>query len=832
MANIPGAANALPGSYVEVETRSRGASIPGGIRIAAIIGEGSRNEVIVSSALGEGRDGLNSEYSSTNGSDGRHFALSLYPVVSGRTKLYKNGVLLSGLEDDIDGYSFSNLYDYRIDSSTGRIELQTAYIVNQGGLNYKAVSSNVGQGSIQNLSVSDTNAPTETWTIKCVSVQRDVGGSPIDKSAKFIAFGSVSGTQTDALGNPILWVANNSVVDNGIIKFSILEEESMGSSISPFREGDTFTVKVKSGVLLKNDTLTATYIAESDLNDPTFFISMSEVQAKHGLASTENTLSLGCQLAFDNGAPGIMCVQAAPSIPKRSSYDLIDSFNASSSDVNEFVLPLPVGVTPDSDSEIHFFVTNPATGVETQVIPNKFEFYTLGTSGKPSLSTFVNDNTSAPTGYAYSYTVIKDDAALNFGSDGYINANQVDTSTALFSSSLVEFDSSYVGKNVLIENANNASNVGEFEVLSVLEGKLLIKTTGSDFITESSLVFEVRDPDSQSDYVVLNKNVVPNGYSVRATLITDKDATFYDAGWSNALESLELVEVDIVVPLPLQTKSVIFQNALSHCRTMSTTKNKKERVLLTGAISGLKPDHILGTKLAAVEDIGVLEGIQGDEVNEVLTGNTEDLASYSVTEAFGNTFRCVYFYPDEIVVQAGTSNVVVDGFYAAAAAAGYLSATTNVSIPLTNKTLSGFSILKTKQFKNEIVEQLASAGVTVLKPVTGGANVIWGKTTTQSGFPEEEEISIVFIRDRVAKTLRAGFAGFAGNPESDETPLTMSARAVVLLNSLVSQKLITAWKDLKVVRDSSEPRQWNIVCRVQPTYPVNWIYIKVDLGLI
>jgi hypothetical protein len=263
---------------------------------------------------------------------------------------------------------------------------------------------------------------------------------------------------------------------------------------------------------------------------------------------------------------------------------------------------------------------------------------------------------------------------------------------------------------------------------------------------------------------------------------------------------------------------------------MSNIRNKKERVLFCGAINGLKPENLTGASDAAVEDIGVLAGIQGETVTDVLAGNIEDLANYSVADAFGSTYRCVYFYPDQIVVQAGAENVLIDGFYIAAAAAGYCAADVRIENPLTNKVLSGFSILRNKTFKTSVLEQLAEAGVCTLQPVTGGGRVIWGLTTSQSGYPEEEEISIVFIRDRVAKTLRAGFAGFIGIPEDANTPAILNTRAVVLLNSLIAQGLITAYKDLSVARDSADPRQWNITVRVQPTYPVNFIYIKVGLG--
>lgn len=939
MANIPGASSALPGVIVDVVTQSRGASVPGGIRVSAIIGEGARTEVIVSSAAGGGSDGFNSSYTSTSGSDGRHFKLSLFPLVSNRVRLFRNGVPLVGLEGQIDSGSFNSAYDYRVDIATGRVELQKAFLVDQGGSFVVPLSTNVGVGVVNSLSLEDVNAPSETWTIRCVSVQRDSMNAPIANTAKFIAFGTVSGAKLDANGNPVIWIANNQLVSNGVLKFSISESSPV------FREGDGFTVKVKSGVLSRNDSLTAEYIYVADLNDPEFLDSMDSITKKHGLASLDNNLSLGCQLALSNTAPGILCVQAAPSLPRRQSLLLVDEFDSTSSDNDDFTFPFPLGVQPDNDAQIHFFVTNPATNVETQVLPNKLDYFTLDTGGgNPTTNAFVTSNVAAPGGYSFFYTVVKKEATVLSGFDGYLARDPSSTGNKGFFSYSSQFDSSFIGKKLKIQDAKNVANDrnshdftnsipvdGYLTINAVQNGQALVGfdssvsstftftpignhatqnlayqvveldgtsvsgfsgtdgyitlaasgTTGrffglsaSNFNTltspttrqlkisgnaafngtyditavdsvdgdyvdirkvfnnESLLRFEVIDPAEESFYVVLNRNVAPNGNSIRVSYVDSRDASFFDAGWTNALESLELVECDILVPLPKQTKSVIFQNALQHCKTMSQNKNKKERLLFTGAIAGLKPENITGASPAAVEDIGVLEGIQGDEITEVLAGNFEDLTNYSVGDAFGNTFRCVYFYPDQIVVQAGADNVLVDGFYIAAAAAGYLSAVSRVEIPLTNKVLSGFTILRNKQYSPTVQEQLAAAGVTLLVPVQGGGNVIWGRTTTQSGFPEEEEISIVFIRDRIAKAMRLGFKGFIGIPEDDNTVSTLSARAIGLLTSFIAQGLITQYKDLQVQRDSVDPRQWNIAVKVQPTYPVNFIYIRVSIGTL
>lgn len=824
MPNIPGTSNILPGVVTDVTTNSTGVAVNTGLRVSCIMGEGLRSEVIVASALGSGKDGFNSTFTSTVGSVGRFFQLAFAPIVSNRTTLFKNGLPLVGLESTSVGTgTFSNAYDYRINITTGRIELQQAHLVDQGGKNYTASSLNIGDGYISVLTLVDANAPTETWTIKCVSVQRTSLGARISGTAKFIAFGSISGNLTDSNGNIITWTSNGTLTSNGILSFEIFD------GLTTFQEGDTFTIKIAGGALVKNDSLTATYIAQGDLNDPTFFTDMKNLSAKHGAVSLDNTLSLGSQLAFDNGTPGVLAMQTAPPLPRRTSYILETNFQGSASpNYDGYLLPFSPGVVPDINSNIHIFVTDPTTGIEKQLLANKWPFYTLDTAGQPTTQSFVFSDIASPAGYNFSYTVQNYTESLFFGQDGYVN---VIGATTYFSSATYLFTAIDVGREVKVIHATNAGNIATFTITAVNNG--IATVTGGTPVTEHNVTFEVLDTVSpKTPYLVLNHNIVPIGNTLRVTIIDARDAPFFDAGWLTALLTLEAFELDILVPLPKQTMSAIFQNALTHCKTMSNNQNKKERVLFIGAINGLTPDNLTGAKAAAVENIGVLEGIQGDTVAEILAGSTEDLTNYGVPDNFGNTFRCVYFFPDQIVVQVGGDNVIIDGFYLAPAAAGFFSATSNISMPLTNKTLSGFQILKNRQFSNTVIGQLATAGVTVVQPIAGGGRVIWGLTTTQSGFPEEQEISIVFIRDRIAKNFRAGFAGFIGLPEDTDTVALLTARAVSMLKGFIGQKLITNYANLSVARDSVDPRQWNIGVFVQPVYPINWIYIQVGIGTL
>lgn len=816
MANIEGGSgNELPGSYVIVQTRSRGVSVPGGVRTAALIGEGSRFERIVNSAVGGGNDGFNEDYSSSlSGADGRHFALSTVPVVSNRTTIYRNGIPLVGLEQEFneDSGTFSDIYNYRLNITNGRIELQTAALVDQGGSYYTASAINVGTGTITGLSLVDENAPTETWTIRCSSVRRDGAGDPIDGYAKFIAQGSVSGLILDGYGNNYTWQSNGVAISNGIIQFAV---EEGGTT---FREGDKFTIQVRSGVLTRGDSLTASYIAETDLNDPEFFNDLDALAAKHGPASTTNRLTLGAQIAFANSPPGVWAVQAAPAIPRRVSYSLEASASGGAA-VDDLQFNLPLNVVPDVDSNINFFITDSATGIETQIFPNKVDFYDASYTASPNSFHF--------GAQVYSYTVILVDAVVSEGDDGVIDS--IGPSSATVTSSTILFTSADVGRTLKILSPD--VNAGSYTIASVEDGVATI--SGGSFTDSTAAEFTVIDNTLETAKILFTDDLALGATdSLRATVVDLKDAAFFDANWTAALESLESIECDMVVPLPSQTISAIFQTARAHCESMSNVENKKERILLIGAIRGLTTENVLGTEDAAVEDIGILEGIQGDSVSEILAGTVEDLSDYSVTSAYGNTFRVVYFYPDEIVVTIGGTRTKIDGFFMAAAAAAFFSATTNVAVPLTNKTLAGFTILRDRLLRPSALKNLTAAGITVVQPVSGGGKVIWGKTTTQSGFAEEEEISVVFIRDRIAKSTRGAFDRFAGNPEDRFTQGTLMARANSVMQSFISRGLITAFADLKVVRDSVEPRQWNISVAVQPVYPINWIFLKVGIGLL
>lgn len=115
------------------------------------------------------------------------------------------------------------------------------HLVDLGGNNFfEPLSTNVGQGSLTNLEA--LSGITETWTIKCIAVQRNPSNVPIADTAKFVAIGSLSGTKYNEYGDPYIWMADGYVVSNGVLSFGITETSPV------FREGDGFIVKVAGAI--------------------------------------------------------------------------------------------------------------------------------------------------------------------------------------------------------------------------------------------------------------------------------------------------------------------------------------------------------------------------------------------------------------------------------------------------------------------------------------------------------------------------------------------------------------------------------------------------------
>jgi hypothetical protein len=101
---------------------------------------------------------------------------------------------------------------------------------------YMPASTNIGQGTINDLTLTNIDAPNDNWKILCVFVEQDGYGNPIPMTAKFEVIGENYGNVRDQYTNSIIWVANDIIVDSIMFSFSITETMQ-------FQAGDYFIMQ-------------------------------------------------------------------------------------------------------------------------------------------------------------------------------------------------------------------------------------------------------------------------------------------------------------------------------------------------------------------------------------------------------------------------------------------------------------------------------------------------------------------------------------------------------------------------------------------------------------
>ena len=857
MANIPGIPGYVDlGAYSRVQTIPGSVSVPGGARQLCIMGEGRREELIVSSAIGSGEDGEAADFS-TEDPDGRHFQLSLYPIISNRLDLYLNGSLLTGTEDEvINSGAFTPGIDYRLNITTGRIELKNASLVDQSGTGagvyWRTVTgiTNTGSTNPTDIELLDDSAPEERWTLRCIDVQEDGYGNRMPGTAIFSVTGSVTGAvRSEVTGQPILWrsdgapstTAGARLVENSnrlaitdttfdLPALTIYEHYSLvvvtdagsqnGTYIAYEVDLDGFDASTEQSILLRNtDGTTPTFTADAS-------VSVEIITANSILAFVMDDTGVG-DTVFAVGDRFVIEVESGV----LQARDQLSAKYIATIDVEdpEYFVSAEKLYTkhgyPESGNTIaigaQLAFANQAPGLwAIQCKPPLPRRTTETVLAADDLTTSATEGASGNSALSDLMFEIEFPGQPDGDTEVLIFVVDTDgTETQIFPKKWAFYDSAL------------DSNAAKREWTGV--------TVGAGTQTNSyTVVNEEEDLGNNFTrdvaYLMITKDLaLDEGQGLKIIYIDEKDANYFDAYWSSALENLETVDLYMIAPLPQLAYNSVFRSVLAHVESMSSTLNRHERIMLFGAIPDVTIDALMGRELVAVEDIGVIEGVQGDDVEEVLNGDIEDLQDYSMETNWGNSYRAVYFYPDEIVVPIAGQNTLMEGFYLSCAGGGWLAAQGSVALPLSRKTLAGFTITRDNLPTQSQINDLGSVGVTLVTPVLGGGKVRHGQTTTSSGTPEEEEISIVSIRDYIAKVTRQVLENrFVGTVENPTTAAAINNITTLTLSSFLTQGLITQFTGVNVSRDDVEPRQWNVSFAIQPAYPVNWIFIDISVGVL
>ncbi len=366
--------------------------------------------------------------------------------------------------------------------------------------------------------------------------------------------------------------------------------------------------------------------------------------------------------------------------------------------------------------------------------------------------------------------------------------------------------------------------------LNIEDAKLYMRTQRTDM---SYMVW------TSGEIILSDRAGLTAGEGISVSFIAVDDAPFVDAEWAEAAAILEAADAYWIVPLPTDHISAVQQTFRAHVEVMSDTPNKKERQLITGAFYGttdagveipLLPQNLYSgsTNQLAIEDVGVLEGIQSGALGE-------DVANYGVPENFGRSYRTMYFYPDKIVVDIAGVNYNMPGFYMAAAAAGFLSSRGYIAEPLTWKHLIGFNIPRDRNLlvtNSTIANRLGAAGVVVVQGLAAGGKVLHAKTTIQGGSAFQEEPTAIDVADLIAKEVRDDLGNrFIGKAQTTELPHEILRTVKSNLQGAMFRKLISNFDSIQVTQDSVEPRQFNISFQIAPVLPLLWIYCEVTVGI-
>lgn len=256
----------------------------------------------------------------------------------------------------------------------------------------------------------------------------------------------------------------------------------------------------------------------------------------------------------------------------------------------------------------------------------------------------------------------------------------------------------------------------------------------------------------------------------------------------------------------LDLLSILQVSGKNHVEFMSSTAERKERIMFTG------PDVY-------------------DTIAELYSALTD--ATTGVESTFGDSYRVMYLAPTNLQRVVNGQLETLPGMYMGASAAGLAAGNSYLAEPLTNKTIIGFTLPKNQKFTRAQISILGGAGVALVTPLAAGAKVIHGQSTTNSGNAVEEEISITRARDYVAKVTRETLENqFVGKTIQSTTVKNVEIVTNSILDSLIAQKLILSKANVKVAQDKQEPRQVNVSFDINPIFPLNWIKIEFSVGLL
>lgn len=304
------------------------------------------------------------------------------------------------------------------------------------------------------------------------------------------------------------------------------------------------------------------------------------------------------------------------------------------------------------------------------------------------------------------------------------------------------------------------------------------------------------DTDSANTISVASKLFFANG-GVRLNIVQIEPAVNPVADFTAALNSLELEDIDIIVPLLKQdaTYPTLFSLCKEHVYRMSQPDEGKNRMVY------LAPE------------------------------TTTTLAQYIALAPTLALDRCVLTAPATSIVDFNGTATTLPAFYYNAAMSGFLAnPDTIISEPLTRKELFGIKQVGSKFTKSQL-RSLLTAGVLTIENAAGIIRVVHGITTDRT-LVDTSEISLVRISDFFGKTLKNVLdKSFIGSRIDVTTLSSIRGTIGMVIDNFIANGALIGAKQISVTQDTLNPTLVYVSMIVQPVYPLNFIDIKFTLEL-
>jgi hypothetical protein len=272
-----------------------------------------------------------------------------------------------------------------------------------------------------------------------------------------------------------------------------------------------------------------------------------------------------------------------------------------------------------------------------------------------------------------------------------------------------------------------------------------------------------------------------------------------DTAYFDVLKRLEqdVNGINPAVIFPVSTSQSVVNAVSTHCSTLSSKRNRRERISFFGFAVGTEPME------AADFALGM------------------------------NSERMIGLYPDGAVIElvepdGSVSEHVVDGSYVAAAFCGLnVNPAYDVATPMTRKVLVGFKQL-VRSVDETTMDMVATRGLTIIQKI-GSTFIVRHGLTTKMDSALTREIMIITIRDFIQQETRRSLDPFIGRKMTGGLPNEVAAALGSMLASAVDAQIIVDYKGVTAERDAVQPDFIKVTAFYIPIFGLNWVDVSYTI---